>query len=208
MPGSVDARSPHRPFRGTDRPGRDEQLRRLELRSIDVPSGSARTLEAPVPIDPIRFGGQAYLPEPAAPELRLDVVRVASGWHFRLRGAVSVLGPCWRCLEPARIDVAFDATEIAMEGADDPELSSLYLEDDALGVSDWARDAVVEAMPAVVVCTEDCAGLCPSCGANLNEGPCGCAPATPDSRWAALAELAKRLPGDEPGAGGAGSSAE
>ncbi len=204
MAGSVDGRSPHGPSRGTDRPGRDGQLRRLELRNVDVPSGGARTFEAPVPIDPIRFGGQAYLPEPGAPELRLDVVRVASGWHFRLRGAVAVHGPCWRCLEPARMDVAFDATEIAMDGADDPELSSLYVDDDALEVSDWARDAVVEAMPAVMVCGDDCAGLCPSCGANLNEGPCGCAPAPTDSRWAALAELAERLARNEPSAAGDG----
>ncbi len=204
MAGPADGRSPHGPPRGSDRRGRDDPplLRRLELRSVDVPSGGARVLDAPVPIDPIQLGGQAYVPEPTAPELRLDVVRVASGWHFRLRGAVAVLGPCWRCLEPARIEVTFDATEISMVGADDPELSSLYVVDDALEVSDWARDAVVEALPPVVVCAEDCAGLCPSCGANLNDGPCGCRPANTDSRWAALAELAERLAADDPEASG------
>jgi len=201
MAGPADGRSSHGPPRGAARPRRDDGLllRTVELRSFDVPSGGARVLEAPVPIDPIQLGGQAYLPEPTAPELRLDVVRVASGWHFRLRGAVAVQGPCWRCLEPARIDVAFDATEISMEGADDPELSSLYVVHDALEVSDWARDAVVEALPPIVVCVEDCAGLCPTCGANLNDGPCGCTPASTDSRWAALAELAERLAADEPG---------
>jgi uncharacterized protein len=202
MAGPVDGRSPHGPSRGADRHG--EELRRLELRRLDVPSGGARGIAAPVPIDPIQIGGQAYLADPAAPELQLDVVRVAGGWHFRLRGGLTVVGPCWRCLEPARLEVLFDATEISMGGADDPELSSLYFTDDGLELSDWARDVVVEVMPAVVLCAEDCAGLCPSCGANLNDGPCDCPTAVPDSRWAALAELAERLAGGEPGVTGGG----
>ena len=44
--------------------------------------------------------------------------------------------------------------------------------------------------PMKPLCREDCAGLCPSCGHNLNQGACGCPPSEADQRWAALRKLA------------------
>ena len=139
------------------------------------------------------LGGQEYRVDPPDPELRIDAVRAVNGWHLRLRGAVEVTGPCWRCLEPARVRADLDATEVSVDGSDDPELTSLYLDQGVVDVAAWARDAVVEALPATILCREDCAGLCASCGANLNEGSCDCAPPPVDSRWGALEEIARRL---------------
>jgi uncharacterized protein len=39
------------------------------------------------------------------------------------------------------------------------------------------------------LCREDCRGLCPRCGADLNEGECACEPGPVDNRWAGLAQL-------------------
>jgi uncharacterized protein len=58
-----------------------------------------------------------------------------------------------------------------------------------LDVAQWANDAFVLAMPALVVCREDCAGLCPECGANLNAEPGHAHERPPDPRWAKLREL-------------------
>ena len=60
----------------------------------------------------------------------------------------------------------------------------------------WTRDAVAEAVPATLLCREDCAGLCPQCGADLNAGPCGCEQEEHDPRWDALKSVAERLSGD------------
>ena len=186
-------RSDSGPPRIAGRPDGGAPLHQLHLRGLDIPSGGASIITAPVAVAPLRLGGQTYAVDPAAPDLRLDVVRAANGWHFRLRGQADVVGPCWRCLEPARLPVSVDATEVALSGTDDPELNSLYLTDDTLDVAAWARDAVAEAMPASMICAPECAGLCPSCGANLNLGGCGCAPHGVDARWAGLADLAERL---------------
>lgn len=175
------------------RPGDGDRVEVLDLHTLDVVPGAARTLDVAVPIAPLQIGGQEYCADPAAPRVRLDVVRLNNGWHLRLRAGAHVAGPCWRCLEIARPEVVLDATEVSIVGADDPELVSLYLHQDVLNLADWARDAVVEALPTTILCTTSCAGLCPMCGANLNEGPCGCVPDPVDSRWAALAELADRL---------------
>jgi len=74
------------------------------------------------------------------------------------------------------------------------ELATPYLEDDRLDLSAWARDAVALALPVQIVCREDCAGLCATCGADLNLGACACPPPEPGDRWAKLAELRDRLP--------------
>jgi uncharacterized protein len=62
--------------------------------------------------------------------------------------------------------------------------------EDVVDVSRWARDALALALPAQLVCREDCAGLCPDCGANLNTaGPEHHHDRAPDPRWAKLSEL-------------------
>jgi uncharacterized protein len=59
------------------------------------------------------------------------------------------------------------------------------LVDDLLDLEPLARDAVLLELPLAPLCSEDCLGLCPECGANLNLESCGCAPPA-DPRWSAL----------------------
>lgn len=60
--------------------------------------------------------------------------------------------------------------------------------DFVLDLAEGLRQYKVMAEPLKPLCRPDCQGLCPDCGANLNEGPCGCRPQM-DSRWQALAAL-------------------
>ena len=71
-----------------------------------------------------------------------------------------------------------------------PELRSPYLDGDELEVRAWAHDALSLALPAQIVCREDCLGLCATCGANLNEASADHAhEQAPDPRFAKLSEL-------------------
>jgi uncharacterized protein len=110
------------------------------------------------------------------------------GWALRLRFAAALAGPCMRCLGEAAPQFEVDAREVDQAGGGD-ELSSPYVDDDVLDVAAWARDAFALALPALVVCREDCAGLCPLCGANLNAEPDHAHEREPDPRWAKLREL-------------------
>ena len=58
-----------------------------------------------------------------------------------------------------------------------------------LDLAGWARDALALALPAKITCRPDCAGLCPECGANLNDDPGHAHDAAPDPRWAKLSEI-------------------
>jgi uncharacterized protein len=93
-----------------------------------------------------------------------------------------------RCLETADQGVDVDAREIDQPGGGE-ELSSPYFDEGHLDMRAWARDALALALPAQIVCREDCAGLCAVCGENLNHSPDHAHEREPDPRWAALREL-------------------
>jgi uncharacterized protein len=94
-----------------------------------------------------------------------------------------------RCLEEAGRTVLVDAREVDQPGGGE-ELESPYVSGEELDLHAWARDALVLALPVQIVCREDCLGLCPVCGENLNEaGPEHAHERTPDPRWAKLREL-------------------
>lgn len=173
-------------------------LEKLPLRPLDIPQGGGTRIDAQVPVADLELGGQVYGCVPPTPAVRVDVSRsVGGGWYFRLRGACDLHGPCWRCLGEATVPIVFDASEIHEPGSDDPQMRSLYLREGALQVAEWARDVVAESIPPTILCRDDCAGLCPHCGNDLNSGHCDCEPEHGDTRWSALADLAERLRSEE-----------
>jgi uncharacterized protein len=171
----------------------------IDLRTLDLASGAASRRDLEVPVDGLTIAGQAYVVLPVRPSVVVDLSRSASGWFFRLRMSAEAVGPCSRCLEEARIPIDVDAREFAATGRDadaefDEDFDSEYLTADRLDVSSWVRDCVAESLPAVVLCSDECAGICATCGANLNDGRCGCPQEKEiDPRWAALSGLAEQL---------------
>jgi uncharacterized protein len=70
----------------------------------------------------------------------------------------------------------------------DPEADVYLMTDDLLDLEPLARDAVLLELPLAPLCSDDCLGLCPVCGANRNLETCACAPPA-DPRWSALDAL-------------------
>jgi uncharacterized protein len=162
----------------------------FELAALRLSGGEGRSIELSQPLEPFELGGQRYAVSPSPIPLRLDVSRTThSGWVLRLRFAVALQGPCMRCLEPAAPRFAIDAREIDQPGGGE-ELESPYVADQQIDVAAWTRDALALALPTQLLCREDCAGLCPVCGEDLNAaGPQHRHEPEPDSRWAKLREL-------------------
>jgi uncharacterized protein len=100
---------------------------------------------------------------------------VTARWH----------GACRRCLEPASEEFVTETRELySHDGAED----TYPLRGDQLDLAPLVRDACILELPLAPLCSAECAGLCPECGANRNSEPCTCSPAA-DPRWAALASL-------------------
>jgi DUF177 domain-containing protein len=162
----------------------------FDLARLGLTSGEGRRLDLHVHVDPFDYGGSKYAVDPELVPARLDISRTtADGWALRLRFAASVDGPCMRCLELATPEFAVDSYEVHQPGAGDEDLTSPYMGDDGLDLEAWARDALALALPTQIKCRPDCAGLCPNCGANLNEDPDHAHEAEPDPRWAKLSQL-------------------
>ena len=111
--------------------------------------------------------------------------------------------PCARCLDPVKhslkgeFDLLFrplgadaDASERAIST---PETEIGYYQDGGLVLEDVVREQVFLSLPARSLCGEDCKGLCPRCGKNLNLESCACDTAPVDPRWSALSDLASRM---------------
>lgn len=165
----------------------------INLSRLALVEGAAARIDRAVEIEPLILAGQTYRLHPEPLEVRLDVARALSGYDLRLVLEVELTGACWRCLGDAATPVDLDIHEFAGLDADDEDLASDYVEGDVLRLGEWVRDAISEAVPPTILCRPDCAGLCPSCGADLNTTTCDCAGPEPDPRWAGLEEIARRL---------------
>jgi DUF177 domain-containing protein len=162
----------------------------FDLGRLRLSAGEGRRLVLGVGLGDFDFGGETYAVEPRVVDGTLDVSRMTGGGYaLRLRFEAGLSGPCMRCLEAAAPVVAVDTREVDQPGGSE-EMRSPYVRDEELDLSGWARDAYALALPAQVVCTPECAGLCPECGENLNSsGPGHHHEPAPDPRWAKLREL-------------------
>jgi uncharacterized protein len=162
----------------------------LDLGGMRLSAGEGRRLDLSAKIDPLTLGGEPYEAMPDTVGVRLDVSRMTgSGYALRLRFAATLTGACMRCLKGAAREIEVDAREVDVPGGGE-ELSSPYVTGEELNLAGWARDAFALAIPAQVLCREECAGLCPVCAADLNEtGPGHRHERSPDPRWAKLSEL-------------------
>jgi len=162
----------------------------FDIGRLGLTAGEGRRLDLEVTLQPLDFGGQRYDVVPASVPVRLDIAKMTGGGlSLRLRFAGSLSGPCMRCLGDATPETEVDSREIDQPGGGE-ELQSPYVSGEELDLAQWANDAFNLALPRQVVCREDCAGLCPVCGENLNEaGPDHQHESEPDPRWAALREL-------------------
>jgi uncharacterized protein len=161
----------------------------FDLDRLKLSSGEGRRLTLGVALERFEFAGTQYAVDPAQIDVTLDVSRMThGGYSLRLRLSAALVGPCMRCLDDATPSIDVDAREIDQEGGGE-ELSSPYVQDGVLDVAQWARDAYALTLPNQVLCRADCAGLCPECGANLNDDPGHAHESAPDPRWAKLREL-------------------
>ncbi len=179
----------------------------IEIQELESHPVDFREEFSPGAID---LGPDVRQRSPLRSEGRADLIEERHSKHqviqdIRLKGklATSLELPCARCLEPVvhEVNRSFDLL-YRPQGSDAgrPELSVTeaeaeigYYQGEGLLLEDALREQVLLALPLKAVCREDCKGLCPHCGKNLNEGQCSCAETLDDPRWSALKEIRTKL---------------
>jgi uncharacterized protein len=94
------------------------------------------------------------------------------------------VGDCRRCLGPVGGELRIEFRELFEADARDGE--TYPLRKDHLDLAPLAREVLLLDLPLAPLCAADCKGLCPTCGADLNQGDCECVVELADPRWAAL----------------------
>lgn len=99
---------------------------------------------------------------------------------------------CARCRKDMTVPISFDISEVIMQDTvADPEEDVIIIDNEKLDIHDIVLNNFLMNVEGRYLCSDDCKGLCPKCGADLNMGDCGCGQEDIDPRWAKLAEIIK-----------------
>jgi uncharacterized protein len=161
----------------------------FDLRTLRIRSGDQARESVEIELEPLVLGGQSYEPRPNPAPAELTVTRASSGTVLELALDVSLEGPCFRCLQDAELALELRLREYEATKPESDDERTEYLEDERVDLSAWAHDEIALALPDKILCRDDCAGLCPVCGKDLNAEPHEHVEERADPRWAALEAL-------------------
>jgi uncharacterized protein len=136
----------------------------------------------------------------------LDIELSRTGLDVRVRacGSLRLDADCAACLDRFQVSLplAFDIVVQPACGKDrelpaeyelkPEELEQFFYEGDEIDLLELVREQIILALPLYPRCREDCPGLCPRCGANLNREKCSCQLEEVDSRWQVLKNLSSK----------------
>ena len=164
----------------------------LDLSKIIEIPGGRKSFE--VTLDPERLADPAVLAFKYPPEARGEVVNTAGLLNLRGELKTEMTCVCDRC------GTVFDREKVlsldvplAADVEEEVSPEVFEIEGDGIDLNDVLETCFILDMERKNLCREDCRGLCPSCGKNLNEGPCSCSKPV-DSRLAVLSQLLEDAP--------------
>jgi uncharacterized protein len=104
----------------------------------------------------------------------------------------SIEAPCSRCLEKVKLDIKPEIRLMlspADKVKDVDDVDHETYRGDEVDLDDYLKGLIAVSLPVKVVCSEECKGLCPKCGTNLNRETCECEKEWADPRFAVLKKL-------------------
>jgi uncharacterized protein len=138
---------------------------------------------------------------------RVKLVRTDRGIIVKANITGEMKITCSRCLAEFSWPLKLEFQEEYLQTIDMVSGGKLFLPKDSgnfaidakhtLDLSEAVRQYALLSVPIKALCREKCAGLCPECGQNLNDGPCRCNTKKVDPGWAPLLELKDKLKGKE-----------
>lgn len=163
---------------------------RLDLRKIIDNPGSSLSFDFAVDTEFLDF--DSVLEYISAPRAEGRVYNEAG--VLRLEGGVraGMKCVCDRCCESFEREKLTRVDVVLTEEDREEELDLFILDNCAVDLQDVMSTCFILDMDSKTLCDEDCKGLCPDCGKNLNQGPCGCTKPR-DPRFAVLEQLLDKL---------------
>ena len=159
----------------------------LDVKPILYTPGKTLPFAFTLDLSDVEFAGAYPVSQPVTVEGQ--VRNTAGVLDLQLTARTVLDTRCDRCGKPIQKEKAVPFSCMLAEELQNGENDEIeLLEDGKVDVGDLARTAFILGMDSKTLCSEDCKGLCPRCGADLNLGPCSCKKET-DPRLAVLAKL-------------------
>lgn len=157
--------------------------------------GSTKDIDVVVAAEDFEFNDSRIDDVPVHVRLHLEALSdgiavtgdATAHWH----------GDCRRCLAPVQESTEIPVDEMYQLTVTDPD--AFPIDADQLMLLPMVRENILVEVPLFLLCRPDCKGLCPQCGADLNEGQCLCAALVTNDRWAALEGLKLQLADEQEG---------
>ena len=160
----------------------------LELKKVFLNEGESLHFSYEMDMSGVSFAGATPFASPVEVEGRVEnhlgIVELRAEVSFRYSA------PCDRCAAETGRSFRFVFVHpVVTELKDDGDDEAVQAENYAVDLDGLLRDDVLLELPTKYLCREDCRGLCPECGKNLNEGPCNCTVRQADPRLEVLKKL-------------------
>ena len=162
----------------------------LDLKPLFAGSKQFLPVEFEVDLSEFEFLGVKPLASPVT--ISGKIVSRAGVVQSQLNCKVEYTGVCDRCLKETVINYTVPINRtiaVSLENEDNDDI--MLVPDMQLNLEDFCYPDIVMSLPTKLLCRDDCRGLCPVCGKNLNFGECNCTVSEVDPRLAALADLLK-----------------
>lgn len=162
---------------------------KLDVSSILHTPGSVLPFEMTLDLSGETFGSCKPVSEPV--ECSGQVRNTAGVLVLSGSLKTTLHGVCDRCAKPFDRETVIPVEAVLVRelaNEDDCDQWTFMLDGENADLDEIMTTAFVLSMDSKLLCREDCQGLCPRCGKDLNDGPCGCRPEI-DPRLAALRKL-------------------
>ena len=168
---------------------------RLDLRDIIHRPGATRQFEYELDIHAVRYFGEQPFSRPV--KVRGSVRNAAGALELTATAETVLDVKCDRCLKPIEVPCQIPVETLLAEELEDTESDEIVLLDKgAVELDELFTTACILALDSKHLCKEYCKGLCPTCGKDLNQGPCSCGKEL-DPRLAVLAKLLDKKEGSQ-----------
>lgn len=164
----------------------------LDLKNLFDHEGGQIPFETDLDLRQMQFGGGYPVQEPV--HMAGKVQNTAGVYVLDAEVSTNLHCVCDRCTTPFERIVRYPVHAVLTRDQDTEDQEDFWvfpLDQERVDLDEIANTAFVLNMDSKFVCKESCKGLCPRCGANLNDGPCGCKKEI-DPRLAVLAQLLEK----------------
>lgn len=165
----------------------------IDLSDIIKDYGGRMNVSTSIEMDDTDFLGESFKFQKPL-NIEGSIVNNTKSLEFSAKVEGEMQVHCARCSKPFIVPVKFRMNEILIsEDGDSANDEAIVLSGEELDISDIVMNSFLMSVSGKYLCKDDCKGLCSKCGADLNNGDCGCDNEEIDPRWADLQKIMKNM---------------